>query len=149
MKPLTGYRTLAFGFAVTLLGLLGKHVSPELINQYLDVIFAAIGTGIVVLRLMTSSPVFAAIERQVGMSDAQVADLQNYFEHLVVSNNIDMTNQVQALNESVTKLSAHPLFQTNTEGAASSQAPQTEGAAAGSEAAAVSPQPQTGAPANA
>jgi len=107
---LKGYRTLFFGFATILLGLLGKHAAPEVINAYLDVIFAVVGIGIIGLRLITTSPFGRTALHDVGLSDAKVLDLSN----LTASLDPGSTATLNSLNAAVTQLTGHPLLQPAT-----------------------------------
>ena len=60
-SPLAGYRTLAFALIVAVAGVFGHHLSPDLVNNYLDAIFPAIAAGIMVLRFVTTTPVFSQV----------------------------------------------------------------------------------------
>lgn len=70
-----GYRTIALSIATILLGLVGRHVAPDLINAYLDVIFAVIGLGFLSLRLITNTPFGAKIATDLGVSPQTIQEL--------------------------------------------------------------------------
>lgn len=111
---LKGYRTLFFGFITILLGLLGKHVAPELIDNYLDVIFAVVGIGIIGLRLITTTPFGQVILHDVGFSDADVVDFSKLAGTLYPSGPPPLELAVSDLNAAVGKLTGHPLLQPAT-----------------------------------
>ena len=106
-----GYRTIAFSIAVILLGLIGKHLQPDLINEYLDVVFAGIGLGFLVLRLVTNTPFGAMIAADLGTSPAAI-------QNLVATLDPDLTNSIGSavddLNAATARLSGHPLFEPAT-----------------------------------
>lgn len=60
-----GYRTIIFTLLMTLIGLLGVKVSPDLANHWLDVFFAVWGIGAILLRQITTTPVGAAINPEI------------------------------------------------------------------------------------
>lgn len=108
-----GYRTLGFASLTLLIGLVGRHVAPELLDQYLDVIFAAIAVGIVGLRLVTTTAFGQRVEHDLGLSDTAVTALRSLAEDLPDSS-MDIRAAVSDLNAAVARLTGHPLFDPAT-----------------------------------
>lgn len=106
-----GYRTIAFSIATILLGLLGRHVAPDLINAYLDVIFAAVGLGFIVLRMVTDTPFGQKIAKDLGTSPAAI---QNLVATLDPDSQATLNSAVGDLNAAVERLSGHPLLAPDT-----------------------------------
>ncbi len=71
MPVLKGYRTLIFAAVMAVAGVLGHHLAPDLVNSWLDSIFAFAGVAIALLRVITTTPFGNAIPPEV----AQVANL--------------------------------------------------------------------------
>lgn len=71
-----GYRTLAFGVATILLGLIGVHVAPDTLTSYMDLIFGGLGVGVIVLRLVTDGPVFNKVAADAGLSADDIAKIR-------------------------------------------------------------------------
>lgn len=116
---LKGYKTFIIAILTVLLGVLGKHVAPEIISDYADVIIAGLGIVFAVLRVATSSPVFlkveAAMARDLGLSDTALAQIQAQISNSTLRLDPDdkatFTLLAANLNASVSKLSGHPLFE--------------------------------------
>jgi len=65
-----GYRTLIFAAIMAVAGVFGHHLAPDLVNSYLDTIFAAAAFGVAVMRWLTTTP--------MGLSShPALADLAN------------------------------------------------------------------------
>jgi len=52
-----GYRTLIFAAIMAVAGVFGHHLAPDIVNSYLDAIFAVAAVGVAIMRLLTSTPV--------------------------------------------------------------------------------------------
>jgi len=104
-----GYRTIAFSIAVILLGLAGKHVKPDLVNEYLDVIFAAIGLGFLVLRLITDTPFGAKVAADLGTTPADLKQLLSRLDPDMPQN---LSQAVTELRQSISLLAAHAPAQS-------------------------------------
>ena len=66
-----GYRTLIFAAIMAVAGVFGHHLAPDLVNSYLDAIFAVAAVGVAVMRYLTTTP--------LGLSaHPAVADLANF-----------------------------------------------------------------------
>lgn len=109
-----GYRTLAFGFATILLGQLGLHVAPELIFQYLDLIFAGLGLGIVILRLITKTPFGQRMEADLGITPAASAEIGNLVAQIDPDSTASLKSAATDFSTAVASLTGHPLFQPST-----------------------------------
>lgn len=53
-----GFRTVAFNALMTLVGLFGAEISPELAEQAVGAFVLLWGVGNVLLRAITNSPIF-------------------------------------------------------------------------------------------
>ena len=51
-----GYRTLIFAAIMAVAGVFGHHLVPDLVNSYLDAIFAVAAVGVAVMRWVTTTP---------------------------------------------------------------------------------------------
>ena len=58
MKTAKGWKTVAYGVLIGLLGLLTNEDMAAFLAEHVKWIGPLIGTGVVVLRAVTSSPVF-------------------------------------------------------------------------------------------
>lgn len=68
---MTGYRTLIFAGIIGVAGIFGHHLAPDVVNGWLDAIFALTAASIAFMRWITTTPLGHAIPPEV----AQVANL--------------------------------------------------------------------------
>ncbi len=101
---LAGYKTFILGFLVIILGQLGMHVAPNVIQAYGDVIFSVIGVLIVVLRVFTTTPIFARLETEAGFSAADAAQLKSE----ILAALPDTGTLSQAMTDLMAKIDALP-----------------------------------------
>lgn len=106
-----GYRTFALAAATLLLGLIGKHVAPDLLNEYLDVTFAGISVGIVALRMVTNTPFGSAVAADLGTTPSAIQAALQAIDPDAPAN---LSAAVSDLNVAIDKLSGHPLLQSGT-----------------------------------
>jgi hypothetical protein len=99
-----GYRTIAFSIATILIGLIGQHIAPVLINEYLDVIFAGIGLGFLVLRLVTDTPFGAKIATDLGTTPTAITDWMAAIDPDLPAN---LNSAASDLNTAVGTLTGH------------------------------------------
>ena len=99
-----GYRTIAFAVATILLGLIGKHAAPELINEYLDVIFAGVGLGFMGLRLVTTTPLGLRVAADLGTTPAALQGLLATIDPDVPAS---LNSAVTDLNTAIGTLTGH------------------------------------------
>jgi len=135
-----GYRTVIFSAVVMLGGMVGWHVAPDVINNYLDIIFAAIGVGVLVLRIVTTTPFGAAVAADLG---TKPSDLEYLLSKLDPDMSDNLNSAISDLNTAVGKLTGHvpvaqatidalaAVAQTITSTVASSTAPPQPVTAAG------------------
>ena len=105
---LTGYRTVIFALVMGMGGLLGHHLAPETVNAWLDVIFATVAIGGILLRFVTNTPAFQAEVAQLGIP----VELKRALD--VISANVsfdrpELLAVVGQLNSAIAKLDGHPL----------------------------------------
>jgi len=107
---LKGFRTFFLAAAVLVLGLVGKHLQPEVINQYLDLIFAVISLAIVLLRMVTTTPFGNAIIADLGSSPALLAKVEDVLDPAKTG----LSDAVANLNSAATAINGHPLLAADT-----------------------------------
>ena len=108
MSRFAGYRTIAFAIVVLLTGLIGRHIAPEVIDHWLDVIFAAVAVGISLLRLATTTPVFATVAADIGIDPADIAEIKAAIAALPDMGGIGPA--VSALSDKVDTLAGRPVL---------------------------------------
>jgi hypothetical protein len=99
-----GYRTVIFYAVVMLGGMVGWHVAPDVINNYLDLIFAGIGIGILTLRFITNTPFGAKVAADLGTTPAAIQSALATIDPNLPDN---LNSATSDLNEAIGKLTGH------------------------------------------
>lgn len=111
---LKGYKTFLCAALAVLAGVLGKHVAPETLAIYADVIIAGLGVTFAALRVATTTPVFQTVAQDIGLSPALLDQIKNTVVSLDPDDKQALGSFVADLNGAVDRLTGHPLFQPAT-----------------------------------
>lgn len=101
MQGLKGYRTILVAGLAALAALLGKHVAPDQISAWADVIIAGLCILFAGLRLVTNSPAFSRSPKAL--------EIQGVVES--VAPGLSFGGALTDLNDALTALRGHPLLQ--------------------------------------
>jgi len=106
--PVKGKRTILFTLVMAILGLAGSKISPDTVNAWLDVFIPIWAIGAILLRQITSSPVFQAEAAQLGLPHDLVSAITSISQQV----RIDQPRLIAAVssaNAAASKLAGHPL----------------------------------------
>lgn len=110
-----GSRTIIFTLVMAILGLAGAKISPDTVNSWLDVFIPAWAIGAILLRQLTTSPVFQREVASLGVPP-EILDGLHAIGASITDGNVNLAGAIAQLNQAAGTLAGHPLADPATLG---------------------------------